>query len=70
MRMDATLKIKEEFGDGIKEEYDDTVENGKSSGNENKLETIELEDSSTESDASSVDSKEELQDDLDLVLDQ
>jgi len=49
---------------------DDTVENGKSSGNENKLETIELEDSSTESDASSVDSKEELQDDLDLVLDQ
>jgi len=69
--MDATLKIKEEFGDGIKDEYDDTVENGKSSGNKGEHdETIEVGDSSAESDASSVDSEGELLDDLELVLDQ
>jgi len=69
--MDGTLNSEEEFGDGIKDDYDDTVDNGESSGNENRLdETIELEDSSAESDASSVDSKGDLLDDLDLVLDQ
>ncbi|XP_056095279.1 piggyBac transposable element-derived protein 4-like [Rhinichthys klamathensis goyatoka] len=67
--MDVTTK--DECVNGIKEEYDDTVENGESSGNDNNLdETIELGDSSAESDASSVDSKEELLDNLDLVLDQ
>jgi len=69
--MDGTLNSEEEFGDGIKDDYDDTVDNGESSGNENRLdETIELEDSSAESDASSVDSKGDLLDNLDLVLDQ
>jgi len=35
--------IKDEFGDGIKDEYDDTVENGKSSGNKGEHdETIEV----------------------------
>ncbi|KAG1946326.1 piggyBac transposable element-derived protein 4-like [Pimephales promelas] len=63
--------IKDEFGDGIKDEYDDTVENGKSSGNKGEHdETIEVGDSSAESDASSVDSEGELLDDLELVLDQ
>ncbi|XP_067271486.1 piggyBac transposable element-derived protein 4-like [Pseudorasbora parva] len=67
-----TMEItgKDECVNGIRDECDDTAENEKSSGiNEELNETIDLGELSDESEASSVDSKEDL-DDLDYVLDQ